>query len=138
MYQTHSRLSRNRTSPEMLPLRGDLLENGVFLYTHWQTVLIIPLLHYREATKGGFICFNLSFGYAAPCHSCYCRMDEKWPLRVKHRDTMQTLCDPNGHWAGTKNLVIPALRAPGSDRPPALSGAPAKTCCAKSALTGTW
>ncbi len=34
----------NGTSPEMTALRKYLLEHGVFLYTHWHTVLIIPPL----------------------------------------------------------------------------------------------
>jgi taurine---2-oxoglutarate transaminase len=32
------------TSPEMIILRKDLLDQGVFVYTHWHTVLIIPPL----------------------------------------------------------------------------------------------
>jgi taurine---2-oxoglutarate transaminase len=32
------------TSPEMMKLRKDLLDQGIFLYTHWHTVLIIPPL----------------------------------------------------------------------------------------------
>jgi taurine---2-oxoglutarate transaminase len=32
------------TSPEMVRLRKDLLDQGVFIYTHWHTVLIIPPL----------------------------------------------------------------------------------------------
>jgi taurine--2-oxoglutarate transaminase len=32
------------TSPEMARLRKDLLDQGVFVYTHWHTVLIIPPL----------------------------------------------------------------------------------------------
>lgn len=34
----------NGTSPEMTALRRYLLENGVFVYTHWHTILIIPPL----------------------------------------------------------------------------------------------
>jgi taurine---2-oxoglutarate transaminase len=33
-----------KTSPEMVRLRKDLLDQGVFIYTHWHTVLIIPPL----------------------------------------------------------------------------------------------
>lgn len=32
------------TSPEMTALRKNLLEHGVFVYTHWHTILIIPPL----------------------------------------------------------------------------------------------
>ncbi len=34
----------NQTSPEMIALRKFLLDHGVFLYTHWHTILIIPPL----------------------------------------------------------------------------------------------
>jgi taurine---2-oxoglutarate transaminase len=34
----------NASSPEMVALRADLLEQGVFLYTHWHTVLLLPPL----------------------------------------------------------------------------------------------
>ncbi len=34
----------NGTSPEMTALRRFLLERGLFLYTHWNIVLIIPPL----------------------------------------------------------------------------------------------
>jgi len=32
------------TSPEMAALRQYMLDHGVYLYTHWHTVLIIPPL----------------------------------------------------------------------------------------------
>ncbi|MFN2126400.1 MAG: aminotransferase class III-fold pyridoxal phosphate-dependent enzyme [Anaerolineales bacterium] len=34
----------NKTSPEMEQLRKYLLERGLYLYTHWQTILIVPPL----------------------------------------------------------------------------------------------
>ncbi|MCJ7702617.1 MAG: aspartate aminotransferase family protein, partial [Anaerolineales bacterium] len=34
----------NRSSPEMESLQKYLTEQGVFLYTHWNTVLLIPPL----------------------------------------------------------------------------------------------
>jgi taurine--2-oxoglutarate transaminase len=39
----------NSTSPEMSALRKFCLENGLFLYTHWHTVLVIPPLIITEA-----------------------------------------------------------------------------------------
>ncbi|MCS7009951.1 MAG: aminotransferase class III-fold pyridoxal phosphate-dependent enzyme [Anaerolineales bacterium] len=39
----------NGTSPEMTALRRYCLENGLFLYTHWHTVLIIPPLIITES-----------------------------------------------------------------------------------------
>ena len=39
----------NGNSPEMIALRKYLLEHGVYLYTHWHTVLIIPPLIISEA-----------------------------------------------------------------------------------------
>ncbi len=39
----------NSTSPEMTALRKHCLDNGLFLYTHWHTVLIIPPLIITEA-----------------------------------------------------------------------------------------
>ncbi|MCK5430081.1 MAG: aminotransferase class III-fold pyridoxal phosphate-dependent enzyme [Anaerolineales bacterium] len=45
----------NGTSPEMVALRDYMLENGVFLYTHWHTVLIIPpLIITEEQLAQGF------------------------------------------------------------------------------------
>jgi len=38
----------NGTSPEMIALRNYLLEHGVYLYTHWHTVLVIPPLIINE------------------------------------------------------------------------------------------
>jgi taurine--2-oxoglutarate transaminase len=38
----------NGSSPEMVALRKYLLDRGVFLYTHWHTVLIIPPLIITE------------------------------------------------------------------------------------------
>jgi adenosylmethionine-8-amino-7-oxononanoate aminotransferase len=39
----------NGSSPEMTALRKYCLDNGLFLYTHWHTVLIIPPLIITEA-----------------------------------------------------------------------------------------
>jgi taurine--2-oxoglutarate transaminase len=45
----------NSTSPEMIALRKFILENGVYLYTHWHTILIIPpLIITEEQLKDGF------------------------------------------------------------------------------------
>lgn len=45
----------NGTSPEMTALRSYLLEHGVFLYTHWHTILIIPpLIIMAEQLSEGF------------------------------------------------------------------------------------
>jgi adenosylmethionine-8-amino-7-oxononanoate aminotransferase len=39
----------NASSPEMAALRKALLENGLFIYSHWHTLLIIPPLIITEA-----------------------------------------------------------------------------------------
>jgi taurine--2-oxoglutarate transaminase len=39
----------NASSPEMVALRKYCLEHGLFLYTHWHTVLVIPPLIITEA-----------------------------------------------------------------------------------------
>lgn len=45
----------NGSSPEMAALRKYLLEHGVFLYTHWHTVLLIPpLIITPEQLQEGF------------------------------------------------------------------------------------
>ncbi len=45
----------NSSSPEMNRLKKYLLDHGVFLYTHWHTVLLIPpLIITPEELKGGF------------------------------------------------------------------------------------
>jgi taurine--2-oxoglutarate transaminase len=45
----------NRNSPEMVVLRKVLLENGLFLYSHWHTLLIIPpLIITEEQLEEGF------------------------------------------------------------------------------------
>jgi taurine--2-oxoglutarate transaminase len=38
----------NQSSPEMTALRARLLERGLFLYTHWHTVLLLPPLIITE------------------------------------------------------------------------------------------
>jgi taurine--2-oxoglutarate transaminase len=38
----------NSSSPEMVALRKTLLDGGLFIYTHWHTVLIIPPLIISE------------------------------------------------------------------------------------------
>jgi len=37
------------SSPEMTALRAYMLDHGVYLYTHWHTVLIIPPLIITES-----------------------------------------------------------------------------------------
>jgi len=45
----------NESSPEMNALKKYCLDNGLFLYTHWHTVLIIPpLIITEEQLKEGF------------------------------------------------------------------------------------
>ena len=45
----------NSTSPEMIALRKFILENGVYLYTHWHTILVIPpLIITEEQLNEGF------------------------------------------------------------------------------------
>jgi taurine--2-oxoglutarate transaminase len=45
----------NSSSPQMTALRKYCLDNGLFLYTHWHTVLIIPpLIITAEQLKEGF------------------------------------------------------------------------------------
>jgi taurine--2-oxoglutarate transaminase len=39
----------NSSSPEMTAFRKTCLEHGLYLYTHWHTVLIIPPLPITEA-----------------------------------------------------------------------------------------
>ena len=44
----------NNTSPEMIALRKYCLDHGLFLYTHWHTVLIVPpLIITEEQLKEG-------------------------------------------------------------------------------------
>jgi taurine--2-oxoglutarate transaminase len=45
----------NGSSPEMTALKKYCLDHGLFLYTHWHTVLIIPpLIITEEQLKEGF------------------------------------------------------------------------------------
>jgi taurine--2-oxoglutarate transaminase len=45
----------NSSSPEMNALRKDLLEQGLFIYSHWHTLLIIPpLIITEEQLEEGF------------------------------------------------------------------------------------
>ena len=45
----------NGSSPEMAALRKYCLEHGLYLYTHWHTVLIIPpLIITEEQLEEGF------------------------------------------------------------------------------------
>jgi len=45
----------NGTSPEMVAFRKFLLDRGIYLYTHWHTVLIIPpLIITEEQLEEGF------------------------------------------------------------------------------------
>jgi taurine--2-oxoglutarate transaminase len=49
----------NGNSPEMTALRKYMLDHGVYLYTHWHTVLIIPpLIINEEQLKEGFSVLN--------------------------------------------------------------------------------
>jgi taurine--2-oxoglutarate transaminase len=51
--------SWNSSSPEMAALRKFCLDNGLFLYTHWHTVLIIPpLIITEEQLREGFDVLN--------------------------------------------------------------------------------
>jgi taurine--2-oxoglutarate transaminase len=45
----------NGSSPEMTAVRKFILEHGVFVYTHWHTVLVIPpLIITEEQLEEGF------------------------------------------------------------------------------------
>jgi taurine--2-oxoglutarate transaminase len=45
----------NGSSPEMTALRGYMLEHGVYVYTHWHTILILPpLIISEEQLAEGF------------------------------------------------------------------------------------
>lgn len=45
----------NSSSPEMAAVRKFILEHGVFVYTHWHTVLVIPpLIITKEQLEEGF------------------------------------------------------------------------------------
>jgi taurine--2-oxoglutarate transaminase len=45
----------NGSSPEMVSLRKYCLEHGLYVYTHWHTILIIPPLIITEAQlRDGF------------------------------------------------------------------------------------
>lgn len=45
----------NQTSPEMITLKKRLLEKGLFVYTHWHTILIIPpLIITKEELAEGY------------------------------------------------------------------------------------
>jgi taurine---2-oxoglutarate transaminase len=45
----------NQTNPEMVAIRKDLLRNGLYVYTHWHTILVIPpLIISEEQLKEGF------------------------------------------------------------------------------------
>jgi taurine---2-oxoglutarate transaminase len=49
----------NSSSPEMVALRKELFNHGLFVYTHWHTVLIIPPLIITEAQlQEGFDILN--------------------------------------------------------------------------------
>ena len=47
----------NGSSPEMAAVRKSLLEQGLYIYTHWHTILVIPPLIIDEA--------QLAEGFAA-------------------------------------------------------------------------
>jgi taurine--2-oxoglutarate transaminase len=43
------------SSPEMVALRRYLLDQGLFLYTHWHTILLLPpLIINEEQLEEGF------------------------------------------------------------------------------------
>jgi taurine--2-oxoglutarate transaminase len=45
----------NGNSPEMAALRKSMLDQGLYIYTHWHTVLVIPpLIISEEQLKEGF------------------------------------------------------------------------------------
>jgi len=45
----------NGSSPEMVALRKYCMDHGLFLYTHWHTILIIPpLIISEKELKEGF------------------------------------------------------------------------------------
>ncbi len=49
----------NSSSPEMVAIRNYLLDHGIFLYTHWHTILIIPpLIITDEQLAEGFSVIN--------------------------------------------------------------------------------
>ena len=49
----------NGSSPEMTALRQYMLDHGVYLYTHWPTILIIPpLIITEEQLAEGFAVLN--------------------------------------------------------------------------------
>ena len=55
----------NKTSPEMEQLRKYLLERGLYLYTHWQTILIVPPLCINpEQLEEGFSIINKALDQA--------------------------------------------------------------------------
>lgn len=54
----------NGSSPEMNALRKYCLDNGLFLYTHWHTVLIIPpLIITEDQLKEGIDILDQALGY---------------------------------------------------------------------------
>ena len=53
----------NGSSPEMVRLRKTCLEHGLYVYTHWHTVLIIPPLPITEAQlQEGFAVLDQALG----------------------------------------------------------------------------
>lgn len=63
---THEPLTPfNTTSPEMGAIRKLLLEQGVYVYTHWHTILIIPPLIINEAQlQEGFTAIDKALSVA--------------------------------------------------------------------------
>ena len=54
----------NGSSPEMNALKKYCLDNGLFLYTHWHTVLIIPpLIINEQQLQEGFDILDKALGY---------------------------------------------------------------------------
>ncbi|OGO39198.1 MAG: hypothetical protein A2W35_16880 [Chloroflexi bacterium RBG_16_57_11] len=55
----------NGTSPEMTELRNNLLEHGLYIYTHWHTILVIPpLIINQEQLKEGFTILDQALAVA--------------------------------------------------------------------------
>lgn len=55
----------NNSSPEMVLLRKELLERGLFIYTHWHTLLIIPpLIITNEQLAEGFNILDIALSKA--------------------------------------------------------------------------
>ena len=55
----------NGSSPEMAAIKKSLLDSGVFLYTHWHTLLLLPPLIINEQQLAeGFSAIDHALGLA--------------------------------------------------------------------------